>query len=111
MPEGILKEALVKITKETAQVISEDEDIKVSEVASTCRTILSSKASPHKRVACALLNARMKKLTTSACLTVLPAHSRNKAEMKKVFKEYNICATLKNKKSTKILLQIQKYRL
>ena len=65
--EGILKEAKVAKTKE-AGISLQDKDNEAPEVALTCRTLLFSNGSIHKRVACFLLNRKTKSL------------SRNKAE-------------------------------
>ena len=78
--EGIMKETLGTITREAAAVASEDEDTEVSKETSTYRTVLSSKGSLCKRVACpSSNNEKMKKQKTSACMTVLSS-SRNKKE-------------------------------
>ena len=53
-----MREAMVTDTKEAAEVVSEEEDTVASEVALTCRTVLSSEGSLHKRVVCALQNAK-----------------------------------------------------
>jgi len=74
--ETILKETLSTDTREAAKVVSEDEDTEVSEEASTCRNGLFSKGSLYKRVACSLLDAKMKKQKTSACMTVLSPDSK-----------------------------------
>ena len=66
--EGILKEAKVAKTKE-AGISLQDKDNEAPEVALTCRTLLFSNGSIHKRVACFLLNRKTKK-----------SLSRNKAE-------------------------------
>ena len=47
-----MKETLEMDTKEAAEVVSEDEDTEVSEAATTCRTVLSSKGIICKRVVC-----------------------------------------------------------
>ena len=73
-----MKETLVMDTKEAAEVVSEDEDTEVFKEATTCRTVLSSKGSLFKRVAYPLLNAKLKKQKTSACMTVLPLTARKK---------------------------------
>ena len=128
-----MRETLGTDTKEAAEVVSEDEDTEASKEASTYRTVLSSEGSLYKRVVCPLLNTKMKKQKTSACMTVLSSDSK-KAErlccifpgsvleiqkeingifeeeinvlfksenMKKVFKNINICTIVKNKKSIK----------
>ena len=56
-----MRETLGTDTKEAGAVVSEDEDTEASKEASTYRTVLSSKGSLYKRVACPLLNAKMKK--------------------------------------------------
>ena len=48
--EDIMREALVTHTKEAAEVTSEEENTKASEVALTGRTVLSSKGRLNKRV-------------------------------------------------------------
>ena len=48
--EDIMREAMVTHTKEAAEVVSEEEDTVASEVALTCRTVLSSEGSLNKRV-------------------------------------------------------------
>ena len=129
--EGIIREALGTITKEVAEVASEDEDTEASKVASICRTVLSSEGSLYKRVACPLFNTKMKKQKISACVTVLSSDSKINAErlccifpgsvleiqneikeifeeeisilfksekMRKVFRNINVCAIVKNKK-------------
>ena len=135
--EGIFREALVTNTKEAVEIASEDEATETSEAAKTYRTVLSSKGSLHKRVACSLMNAKTKKQKTSVCLTVLSSSSKKEAErmccifpgsaleiqrdinnifkeeseilfksenMRKIFKNIKICATIKNKKSIKNLV-------
>ena len=77
--EGIMREELVTSTKEAAEVASEDELTNTSEGALTCRTVLSSKGSPHKTVICSS-NQKMKKQKTNACSTVLSSFSKSKAE-------------------------------
>ena len=52
-----MKETLGTDTRETAEVVSEDEDTEASKEASTYRTVLSSKGRLYKRVAYPLLNA------------------------------------------------------
>ena len=131
-----MKETLGTDTKEAAAVVSEDEDTEASKEASTYRTVLSSEGSLYKRVACPLLNAKMKKQKTSACMTVLSSDSKKverlccifpgsvleiqkeingifeeeinvlfKSEnMKKVFKNINVCAMVKAKEAEKNLL-------
>jgi hypothetical protein len=74
-----MKETLGTITREAAAVASEDEDTEVSKETSTYRTVLSSKGSLCKRVACPLSDEKMKKQKTSACVTVLSSN-RNKNE-------------------------------
>jgi len=59
--EGIIREELVTSTKEAVDVASEDELTDTSDGALTCRTVLSSKGSPHKRVTCSSSNQKMKK--------------------------------------------------
>ena len=59
--EDIMREAMVTHTKEAAEVVLEEEDTMASEVALTCRTVLSSEGSLYKRVACSLQNAKIKK--------------------------------------------------
>ena len=59
--EGIFREALVTNTKEAVEIASVDEATNTSEAANTYRTVLSSKGSLHKRVACSLMNAKTKK--------------------------------------------------
>ena len=71
-----MKETLDMNTKEAAQVAAEDEDTEVSEAATTCRTVLSSKGSIYKRVAYPLLNTKLKKQKTSACMTVLSSEKQ-----------------------------------
>ena len=71
-----MKETLGTDTKEAAAVVSKDEDTEASKEATTCRTVLSSEGSLYKRVACPLLNAKMKKQKTSACMTVLSSDSK-----------------------------------
>ena len=78
--EGIMREELVTSTKEAAEVASEDELTDTSDGALTCRTVLSSKGSPHKRVICSSSNQKMKKQKTNACSTVLSSFSKSKAE-------------------------------
>ena len=75
-----MREALVTSTKEAAEVASEDELSDTSNGALTCRTVLASKGSPHKRVICSSSNQKMKKQKTNVCLTVLSSFSKNKAE-------------------------------
>ena len=58
-----VKEALVTHNKEVVEVTSEKEDTEASKVALTCQTVLSSKGSINKRVACSLLNAKTTKQT------------------------------------------------
>ena len=77
--EGIMRETLGTDTKEAAEVVSEGEDTEASKEASTYWTVLSSEGSLYKRVACPLLNAKMKEQNTSACMTVLSSDSK-KAE-------------------------------
>ena len=67
--EGILTETLGTITREAAEVVSEDEDTEVSKEATTCRTVLFSKGSLYKRVAYPLSNTKVKKQKISACMT------------------------------------------
>ena len=74
-----MTETLGTITREAAEVVSEDEDTEISRDASTYRTVLSSKGSLCKRVANPLSNEKMKKQKTSACMTVLSS-DRNKKE-------------------------------
>jgi len=83
--EGIMKETLDTDTKEAAQVASEDEDTEVSEAATTCRTVLSSKGSLYKRVAYPLSNTKVKKQKTSACMTVLSPDSKKKERLCCIF--------------------------
>ena len=71
-----MRETLGTDTREAAEVVSEDEDTEVSKEASTCRTVLSSKGSLYKRVAYPLLNAKLIKQKTSACMTVLSPDSK-----------------------------------
>ena len=73
-----MEETLGTITKEAAAVVSEDEDTEASKEASTCRTVLFSKGSHYKRVAYPLLNAKLKKQKTSACMTVITSDRKNK---------------------------------
>jgi len=80
-----MKETLDTDTKEAASVVSEDEDTEVSKEASTCRTVLSSKGSLFKRVAYPLLNAKLKKQKTSACMTVLSPDSKKKERLCCIF--------------------------
>ena len=77
--EGIMREELVTSTKEAAEVASEDELTDTSDGALTCRTVLSSKGSPHKRVICSSSNQNEKQ-KNNACLTVLSSFSKSKAE-------------------------------
>jgi hypothetical protein len=83
--EGIMKETLDMDTKEAAQVASEDEDTEVSEAATTCRTVLSSKGSLYKRVAYPLSNTKVKKQKISACMTVLSPDSKKKERLCCIF--------------------------
>ena len=83
--EDIIKETLGK----AATVVSEDEDTEASKEASTYRTVLSSKGSLYKRVAYPLLNAKMKKQKTSACMTVISSDSKNKERLCCIFPEVN----------------------
>ena len=76
-----MKETLSTDTREAAKVVSEDEDTEVSEGASTCRNGLFSKGSLYKRVAYPLLNAKMKKQKTFACMTVISSDSKNKERL------------------------------
>ena len=46
---------MVTGTKEAAEVVSEEEDTVVSEVALTSQTVVSSEGSLYKRVTCSLL--------------------------------------------------------
>ena len=80
-----MKETLGTDTKEAAEVVSEDEDTEASKEASTCRTVLSSKGILYKRVAYPLLNAKMKKQKTSACMTVISSDSKNKERLCCIF--------------------------
>ena len=66
--EDIMREAMVTHTKEAAEVVSEEEDTVVSKVAWTCRTVLSTEGSLHKRVVCSLQNAKNMKKTKTLCL-------------------------------------------
>ena len=83
--EGIMRETLGTDTKEAAAVVSEDEDTEASKEASTYRTVLSSKGSLYKRVAYPLLNAKLKKQKTSACMTVLSSDSKKKERLCCIF--------------------------
>ena len=83
--EGILKETLGTDTRETAEVVSEGKDTEASKEASTCRTVLSSKGRLYKRVAYPLLNAKLKKQKTSACMTVLSSDSKKKERLCCIF--------------------------
>ena len=80
-----MKETLDTDTKESAAVVSEDEDTEVFKEATTCRTVLSSKGSLFKRVAYPLLNAKLKKQKTSACMTVISSDSKNKERLCCIF--------------------------
>ena len=84
--EGIMKETLGTITQEAAAVASEDEDTEVSKETSTYRTVLSSKDSLCKRVACpSSNNEKMKKQKTSACMTVLSPDSKKNERLCCIF--------------------------
>ena len=74
--EGIFWEALVTNTKEAVEIASVNKATETSKAAETYRTVLSSKGSLHKRVACSLMNAKTKKQKTSVCLTVLSLSSK-----------------------------------
>jgi len=75
-----LKETLGTITREAAEVVSEDKDTELFKEASTYRTALFSEGSIYKRVAYPLLNAKNEK-TTSACMTVISSDSKNKERL------------------------------
>ena len=85
--ESILKETLSTDTREAAEVVSEDEDTEVSKEASTYQTALFSEGSLYKRVGYPLLNAKMKKQKTSACMTVISSDSKNKERLCCIFPE------------------------
>ena len=113
--EGVMRETLGTDSKEAAEVVSEDEDTEASKEASTYRTVLSSEGSLYKRVVCPLLNTKMKKQKTSACMTVLSSDSKKAErlcciftgsvlaihkEINQIFKE-EISALLKSKNMKK----------
>ena len=80
-----MKETLGTITREAAEVVSEDEDTEVSKEASTYRTVLSSEGSLCKRVADPLSNEKMKKQKPSACMTGLSSDRIKKERLCCIF--------------------------
>ena len=80
-----MKETLGTDTRETAEVVSEDEDTEASKEASTCWTVLSSKGRLYKTVAYPLLNAKLKKQKNSACMTVLSSDNKKKERLCCIF--------------------------
>ena len=119
--EGIIIVELVTSTKEAAKVASEDELTDTSEGALTCRTVLSSKGSPHTRVICSSSNQKMEKQKTMLVRLHSPLSAKAKQKgcaaffrdllkeetellfksdkREKPFKDIKICTKHQNKKS------------